>query len=91
MLVPKSFANSVSPSMVGGANIFSSRIPKEDPLEERLHEMLRFNMEKFNDQPIDTIADSRRVNVFRRYLRMNTKQSTSKIFAESTELSMRTN
>ena len=61
MLVPKSFANSVSPSMVGGANIFSSRIPKEDPLEERLHEMLRFNMEKFNDQPIDTIADSRRV------------------------------
>lgn len=65
-LVPKSFANIINTS--GGCNtnlsvppLFTSRIPKGDPLEERLHDMLRYNMEKFAGQPIDTLADSRRV------------------------------
>merc|ERR1719295_1324012 len=39
----------------------ASRIPKSDPMEGRLQDMLRYNMEKFAGQPIDTLADSRRV------------------------------
>lgn len=61
-LVPKSFANTVhTGSQLSIPPLFTSRIPKGDPLEERLHDMLRYNMEKFAGQPIDTLADSRRV------------------------------
>jgi len=61
-LVPKSFANTVNTgSQLSIPPLFTSRIPKGDPLEERLHDMLRYNMEKFAGQPIDTLADSRRV------------------------------
>jgi hypothetical protein len=37
-----------------------SRIPKSDPMEGRLQDMLRYNMEKHAGQPIDTLATSRR-------------------------------
>ena len=47
-LVPRSFANTVntntsssSPSQLSIPPLFTSRIPKGDPLEERLHDMLR--------------------------------------------------
>ena len=39
----------------------TSRIPKSDPMEARLQEMLRFNMEKNAGQALDTLSDSRRV------------------------------
>ena len=39
----------------------SSRIPKSDPMEARLQEMLRYNMEKNAGQALDTLGDSRRV------------------------------
>ena len=39
----------------------SSRIPKSDPMEARLQEMLRYNMEKSAGQALDTLGDSRRV------------------------------
>ena len=38
-----------------------SRIPKSDPMEGRLQEMLRYNMEKNAGQALDTLGDSRRV------------------------------
>ena len=37
------------------------RIPKSDPMEGRLQDMLRYNMEKYAGQAIDTLASSRRV------------------------------
>ena len=44
-LVPRSFANTIntssSPSQLSIPPLFTSRIPKGDPLEERLHDMLR--------------------------------------------------
>ena len=41
-LVPKSFANTVNTSSsLSIPPLFTSRIPKGDPLEERLHDMLR--------------------------------------------------
>ena len=41
-LVPKSFANTVhTGSQLSIPPLFTSRIPKGDPLEERLHDMLR--------------------------------------------------
>ena len=39
----------------------TSRIPKSDPMEARLQEMLRYNMEKSAGQALDTLGDSRRV------------------------------
>merc|ERR1719232_823077 len=39
----------------------TSRIPKSDPMEAKLQDMLRFNMEKFAGQPLDTLGMSRRV------------------------------
>ena len=39
----------------------ASRIPKSDPMEARLQEMLRYNMEKSAGQALDTLGDSRRV------------------------------
>ena len=40
--------------------ISSSRIPKSDPMEGRLQDMLRYNMEKYAGQALDTLSDSRR-------------------------------
>jgi hypothetical protein len=43
-LIPKSFASTVGPPQSALSSVppmFSSRIPKGDPLEERLHDMLR--------------------------------------------------
>ena len=39
----------------------SGRIPKSDPIEGHLQDMLRYNMEKFAGQAIDTIGSARRV------------------------------
>jgi len=39
----------------------SSRIPKSDPMEGRLQDMLRYNMERDAGQALDTLGDSRRV------------------------------
>ena len=39
----------------------SGRIPKSDPMEGRLQDMLRYNMEKYAGQALDTLATSRRV------------------------------
>ena len=42
--------------------IFSaSRIPKSDPLEGHLQDMLRYNMEKYAGQALDTVGSARRV------------------------------
>lgn len=39
----------------------ASRIPKSDPMEGRLQDMLRYNMERDAGQALDTLGDSRRV------------------------------
>ncbi|XP_040579143.2 LOW QUALITY PROTEIN: homeobox protein cut [Lepeophtheirus salmonis] len=39
----------------------SNRIPKSDPMEARLQDMLRYNMEKYAGQALDTLGTSRRV------------------------------
>ena len=39
----------------------TGRIPKSDPLEEKLQDMLRYNMEKYAGQHLDTLGMSRRV------------------------------
>ena len=36
-------------------------IPKSDPMETRLQEMLRYNMDKFSNQSLDTLQLARRV------------------------------
>ncbi len=41
--------------------VSTSRIPKSDPMEGRLQDMLRYNMEKYAGQALDTLATSRRV------------------------------
>ncbi|KAK9751950.1 CUT domain [Popillia japonica] len=46
-------------SMVG--RLGESLIPKGDPMEARLQEMLRFNMDKYASQNLDTLHISRRV------------------------------
>lgn len=38
-----------------------SLIPKSDPMEAKLQEMLRYNMDKFGSQSLDTLQISRRV------------------------------
>ena len=47
---------SVSPLVSSGG-----RIPKSDPMEGRLQDMLRYNMEKYAGQALDTLGTSRRV------------------------------
>ena len=37
------------------------RIPKFDPLEGKLQDMLRYNMERYGGQAFDTLATARRV------------------------------
>ena len=39
----------------------TGRIPKSDPMEGRLQDMLRYNMEKYAGQALDTLGMSRRV------------------------------
>jgi len=39
----------------------ATRIPKSDPMEGRLQDMLRYNMERDAGQALDTLGDSRRV------------------------------
>lgn len=39
----------------------TGRIPKSDPMEGRLQDMLRYNMEKYSGQALDTLGISRRV------------------------------
>lgn len=46
-------------SMVG--RLGDSLIPKGDPMEARLQEMLRYNMDKYSNQSLDTLHISRRV------------------------------
>jgi homeobox protein cut-like len=41
--------------------VSSGRIPKSDPMEGRLQDMLRYNMEKYAGQALDTLGTSRRV------------------------------
>ena len=44
------------------ANMMSaSRIPKSDPMEGALQDMLRYNMEKYAGQALDTVGAARRV------------------------------
>ena len=43
-----------------GQTDFFFRIPKSDPMEAKLQEMLRVNIEKSGGQTLDTLADSRR-------------------------------
>ena len=48
--------------LAGVPPLFStSRIPKSDPMEARLQDMLRYNMEKYAGQALDTLGMSRRV------------------------------
>ncbi|TRY70911.1 hypothetical protein TCAL_07523 [Tigriopus californicus] len=50
------------PSLMQGSPFLSSaRIPKSDPIEGHLQDMLRYNMEKYAGQAIDTLASARRV------------------------------
>ena len=53
------FSSLSSASMVG--RLGDSLIPKGDPIEAKLQEMLRFNLEKFANQNLDTLHISRRV------------------------------
>lgn len=46
-------------AMVG--RLGDSLIPKGDPMEARLQEMLRYNMDKYANQNLDTLQISRRV------------------------------
>lgn len=46
-------------SMVG--RLGDSLIPKGDPMEARLQEMLRYNMDKYSNKSLDTLHISRRV------------------------------
>ncbi len=41
--------------------VSASRIPKSDPMEGKLQDMLRYNMENYAGQALDTLATSRRV------------------------------
>ena len=41
--------------------VSTGRIPKSDPMEGRLQDMLRYNMEKYAGQALDTLGTSRRV------------------------------
>merc|ERR1719410_1882977 len=60
-LAPLSPYNSSLPPLHSTSLLSSSRIPKSDPMEARLQEMLRYNMEKSAGQALDTLGDSRRV------------------------------
>lgn len=44
-----------------GSRFGDSLIPKGDPMEARLQEMLRYNMDKYANQNLDTLHISRRV------------------------------
>jgi homeobox protein cut-like len=55
MGLPLPLPLSVPPLMSTG------RIPKSDPMEGRLQDMLRYNMEKYSGQALDTLGTSRRV------------------------------
>lgn len=46
-------------SMAG--RLGESLIPKSDPMEAKLQEMLRYNMDKYANQPLDTLHISRRI------------------------------
>jgi homeobox protein cut-like len=46
------------PPLIGHS---TGRIPKSDPMEGRLQDMLRYNMEKHAGQALDTLGMSRRV------------------------------
>lgn len=53
------FSGMPSASMVG--RLGDSLIPKGDPMEAKLQEMLRYNLEKYANQNLDTLHISRRV------------------------------
>ncbi|KAL1454632.1 hypothetical protein WDU94_010848 [Cyamophila willieti] len=53
------FANSSGDNIV--PRFGESLIPKSDPMEARLQEMLRYNMDKYSTQSLDTLYISRRV------------------------------
>lgn len=53
------FTGMPSASMVG--RLGDSLIPKGDPMEAKLQEMLRYNLEKYANQNLDTLHISRRV------------------------------
>ena len=55
MSLPLPMPMSVPPLMSTG------RIPKSDPMEAKLQDMLRYNMEKYAGQALDTLGMSRRV------------------------------
>lgn len=56
---PFRFTEDGGPVMVG--RLGESLIPKGDPMEARLQEMLRYNMDKYSTQNLDTLHISRRV------------------------------
>ena len=51
----------MTPSGVMVGRLGESLIPKGDPMEARLQEMLRYNMDKYSTQNLDTLHISRRV------------------------------
>ncbi|KAJ8887448.1 hypothetical protein PR048_013663 [Dryococelus australis] len=51
----------ITPSGVMVGRLGESLIPKGDPMEARLQEMLRYNMDKYSTQNLDTLHISRRV------------------------------
>ena len=58
---PMSPYNSSAALMHHSSNLLnSSRIPKSDPMEAKLQDMLRYNMERDAGQALDTLSDSRR-------------------------------
>lgn len=52
---------SLTPNGVMMGRLGESLIPKGDPMEARLQEMLRYNMDKYANQNLDTLNISRRV------------------------------
>ena len=61
---PFRFSEDGGPMTPGGVmvgRLGESLIPKGDPMEARLQEMLRYNMDKYSTQNLDTLHISRRV------------------------------
>ena len=51
----------IQPPSQTGSFMSGGRIPKFDPLEGKLQDMLRYNMERYGGQAFDTLATARRV------------------------------
>ena len=60
-IIPTSVPTPPTSSANHGSFMSGGRIPKFDPLEGKLQDMLRYNMERYGGQAFDTLATARRV------------------------------